>query len=112
MRGTPGIVAVHDPQPPGREQVPVVLQRLVQQHLLGLALVPGGAGAGRSGGHAEGGAGGGGADPQLAQLRDTGEESSAVPADPNAARLAGVSGTRISDPSIEPISRSPTVTAR
>ena len=41
-----------------------------------------------------------------------GDESSAVPADPNAARFAGVSGTRISDPSIEPISRSPAVTAR
>jgi hypothetical protein len=41
-----------------------------------------------------------------------GEESSAVPADPNAARFAGVSGTRISDPSIEPASRSPAVTAR
>ena len=64
-----GKVAIHHPQPPGGEQVPVVLQRLVQQHLLGLALVPGAAGAGRPGGHAEGGAGGGGGDPQLAQLR-------------------------------------------
>ena len=67
--GHAGIVPVHGPQPARGEQVPVVLQRLVQQHLLGLALVPARAGAGRPGGHAEGGAGGGGADPQLAQLR-------------------------------------------
>jgi len=41
-----------------------------------------------------------------------GDESSAVPADPDAARLAGLSGTRISDPSIEPASRSPAVIVR
>ena len=41
-----------------------------------------------------------------------GDESSAVPADPNAARFAGVYGTRISDPSIEPVSKSPTMTER
>lgn len=41
-----------------------------------------------------------------------GEESSAVPADPDAVRLAALSGTRISDPSIEPTSRSPIMTAR
>ncbi len=41
-----------------------------------------------------------------------GEESSAVPADPNACLVAALSGTRISDPSIEPTSRSPTVIAR
>ena len=70
MRDTPGKVAIHNPKPPRGEQVVVVLQRLVQQHLLGLALVPGAAGAGRPGGHAEGGAGGGGGDPQLPQLRE------------------------------------------
>ena len=41
-----------------------------------------------------------------------GAGSSAAPGDPNASRLAGVSGTRVSDPSIEHASRSPTVTAR
>jgi hypothetical protein len=41
-----------------------------------------------------------------------GDESSAVPADPNAGRFTGLSGTRISDPSIEPASRPPAVTAR
>ena len=91
--------------------MPVVLQRLVQQHLLGLALVPGAAGAGRAGGHAEGGAGGA-AEIRSSRSCGNGDESSAVPADPNACRFAGLSGTRISDPSIEPTSRSPTVTAR
>src|SRR6266536_1730896 len=70
MRDTPRKVAIHNPKPPRGEQVVVVLQRLVQQRLLGLALVPGAAGAGRPGGHAEGGAGGGGGDPQLPQLRE------------------------------------------
>ena len=35
-----------------------------------------------------------------------------MPAEPNACRFAGVSGTRVSDPSIEQASRSPTATAR
>jgi hypothetical protein len=35
-----------------------------------------------------------------------------VPADPNASRFAGVSGTRTSDPSVELASRSPAITAR
>jgi hypothetical protein len=38
--------------------------------------------------------------------------SSAVPADPNAAWFAALSGTRISDPPIEPTSRPPAATAR
>jgi hypothetical protein len=67
-----GEVAIHDPQPPGGEQVPVVLQRLIQQYLLGLALVPAAAGPGRAGHHAQGGAGGGAGDPQLTQLRERG----------------------------------------
>ncbi len=35
-----------------------------------------------------------------------------MPAEPNAARFAGVSGTRVSDPSMEQASRAPIVTAR
>ena len=41
-----------------------------------------------------------------------GAESSAVPADPNAARFAGVSAIRVTDPSIDPSRRSPTSMAR
>ena len=35
-----------------------------------------------------------------------------MPAEPNASRFAPLSGTRVSDPSIEQVSRSPAVTAR
>ena len=41
-----------------------------------------------------------------------GAESSAVPADPNSARFAGVSGIRVTDPSMDPRCRPPTATAR
>ena len=111
--GHAGIVAVHDPQPPRGEQVPVVLQRLVQQHLLGLALVPAAAGAAPDGPVAT---------PKVARVEaataaapaaaGTGRSHRRCPPTRTPARFAGVSGTRISDPSIEPTSRSPTVTAR
>jgi hypothetical protein len=41
-----------------------------------------------------------------------GAESSELPADPNSARFVSVSGSRVTDPSIEPSSRSPTSMAR
>ena len=41
-----------------------------------------------------------------------GADPSAVPADPNASRFSGVSGTRTSEPSIEHTSSSPTLTAQ
>ena len=71
MRGAPGKVPVHDPDPGGGEHLRVVRQGLVQQHLLSLALVPAaaGRGTGRPGGHGQGGPGGGMRAAQLAQLR-------------------------------------------
>ncbi len=107
-------VAVEDPQPAGGEQVRVIFQGLIQQRLLGFSLVPAaaGGGTGRAAGHGQGGAGGGVRQPQVPLLGVGGEESSAVPAEPNACRFAGVSGTRVSDPSMEQASRSPAVTAR
>ena len=65
-----GEVPVHDPQSLRGEQVRVILQRLVQQRLLGFALVPAaaGGGAGRAGGHGQGGAGGGVRQPQVPLL--------------------------------------------
>jgi hypothetical protein len=71
--GHAGEVAIHGPQPPGGEHRPVVLQRLIQQRLPGLARLPGPARSGRAGDHAEGGPGGGAADPQLADLRGVSE---------------------------------------
>ena len=71
MRGTPGKFLSMVQSRARGEQPRVVLQRLVQQRLLGLALVPAaaGAGAGRAGGHGQGGAGGGGEQPQVPLLR-------------------------------------------
>ena len=104
--GRAGKVAVHHPQPPGREQVPAVRQRLVRQHLPGLALAPAGPVVTPEAARVDA------AEIRSSRSCGNGDESSAVPADPDAARFAGVSGTRISDPSIEPASRSPAVTAR
>ena len=91
----------------------MAFQGLVQQLLLSFSLVPpaAGRGTGRAAGHRQGGAGGCVAEPQLPQLGIRGGIIRGA-ADPNAWRFAGVSGTRVSDPSIEPTSRFPTVTAR
>ena len=113
--GRAGEIPVHDPDAVSGEQVRIAFQGLVQQLLLSFSLVPpaAGRGTGRAAGHRQGGAGGCVAEPQLPQLRDTGEESSAVPADPNACPVR----RGIGDPGQRPVdraqaSRSPTVTAR